>query len=180
MSSLFVDAGRIPRALRVLLLIIVLVAPGVPVTADDSAAMSVKDIYGWIEPVKVTEQAVLLPAKLDTGADTSSLDARDAKRFERDGVEYVRFDLVHSSHGAPLTLEYPVTRDALIRRHGREPDRRPVVALRLCLGNIEREIEFTLADRGVFDYPVLLGRNALEGIGVIDPDARDTTRPDCG
>jgi len=54
----------------------------------------------------------------------SSLDTRDAERFERDGVEYVRFDLVHSSNGAPLTLEYPVTRDALIRRHGCGPGAR--------------------------------------------------------
>ena len=49
-----------------------------------------------------------------------------------------------------------------------EAQRRPVVKLRVALGPIEQQREFTLADRSQYDYPVLIGRNFLRDVAVVD------------
>ena len=40
--------------------------------------------------------------------------------------------------------------------------------LNIKIGHLTLEREFTLTDRSAFDYPVLIGRNLLSGIAVVD------------
>ena len=49
-------------------------------------------LAGWREWVQLSDIGVpWIKAKLDTGAQTSSLNAHDAVVFERDGIDWVRF-----------------------------------------------------------------------------------------
>ncbi len=41
------------------------------------------------------------------------------------------------------------------------------------------EIEVSLVDRSGFSFPVLLGRNALEGLAVVDSELEFTSQPVC-
>lgn len=73
-------------------------------------------------------------AKLDTGAKTASLSARDIKRFKRDGESWVRFYLaIDDAHSHPI--ERPLARQKIKRRSGvTTPSRtnytsRPVISL---------------------------------------------------
>ena len=50
-------------------------------------------IYGWVERVELEPVGLSLKAKLDTGAKTSSLDARNIKVVRQDGQRYVIFDV---------------------------------------------------------------------------------------
>ena len=144
-----------------------------------AAAAAEPDIFGWAEPVVLEETGFQLEAKLDTGADTSSLDAIDIRRFRRKGVSYVRFTVVDQSEGEEVRLERPLLRRVLIKRHDGDSQRRSVVSLTVCLGEHRRKVEFSLIDRSRFDYPVLLGRSALAGIAIVDPDEINLSEPSC-
>ena len=139
-----------------------------------------KTIYGWIEKVIVSSQEkLLLEAKLDTGADNSSLDANVIKRFRRNGKRLVRFDIEDPATGKRVILERPYLRRVRIKRHDGNHQRRVVVPMELCLGDTLRKVEVSLMNREQFDYPVLLGRSALQGIAIVDPDLKLTRSPSC-
>ena len=145
-----------------------------------SAAASEPDVFGWAEPVVLEEAGFRLEAKLDTGADTSSLDAIDIRRFRRKGKSWVRFTVEDHEEGDTVRLERPLLRRVRIKRHDGDSQRRSVVSLTVCLGGHRRKVEFSLIDRSQFDYPVLLGRSALTGIAVVDPQVVNLSEPDCG
>ena len=64
------------------------------------------DIFGWAEPVVLEETGFELEAKLDTGAETSSLDAIDIRRFRR-GKDGSRFTVEDHAEGDEVQLERP-------------------------------------------------------------------------
>ena len=47
------------------------------------------------------------------------------------------------------------------------------VLLTFRIGHLTLEREFTLADRSHFEYPVLLGRNVINGLAAVDPSRRN-------
>ncbi|MGL5974754.1 MAG: RimK/LysX family protein, partial [Aeromonas sobria] len=59
-----------------------------------SALAATPTSYGWIEKGLILPTGVAVKMKLDSGALTSSLDARSITRFKRDGKSWVRFMLV--------------------------------------------------------------------------------------
>lgn len=67
---------------------------------------SEKNIYGLNEHVYIADIDMHMSAKLDTGAKTASLSARDIERFKRDGESWVRFYLaLDEAH--ERSLSYP-------------------------------------------------------------------------
>ncbi|MCX8049267.1 MAG: ATP-dependent zinc protease [Methylohalobius sp.] len=120
-------------------------------------------IAGWVEWVILEPWELTLKGKLDTGAKTSSLHAVDIEYFKRDGQDWVRFKTFNPRHKSKtLTVERPLLRDVKIKRHTAAHQERPVVTLDVCLGNRMINAEFSLIDRGRFNYPVLLGRRLLQ------------------
>jgi len=152
----------------------------VPAGADRETAPETKDIYGFVESVLVGESRLEMKAKLDTGAATSSLDADDIRHYTRDGRGWVEFTVRDQRGSRTVTFRKPLVRRVSIKEHDGSRQRRPVVAVEICLGSHLREIEVSLVDRTQFLYPVLLGRRALEGIALVDPELSLTSRPDCG
>jgi hypothetical protein len=139
-----------------------------------------KQVYGWIEDVLIDPaHALKLPAKLDTGADTTSLDARNIRRARRDGEDYVRFIVTEPVSGQTVELEKPFVRAVRIKAHGSATARRVVVRMRICIGDRSRSVEVNLVDRAHYEYPLLLGRNALRDVAMIDPNLRRTREPSC-
>nr|MBF0681720.1 ATP-dependent zinc protease [Pseudomonas sp.] len=136
-----------------------------------------KTIYGLNEHVAIPDFGLEVPAKLDTGAQTASLSARDIERFKRDGKAWVRFYLaIDEAHEHPI--ERPLTRISKIKRRAGDFDpeeektytARPVIELQLCMGSSLRSIEVNLTDRTAFQYPLLIGSDALTRFGaLIDP-----------
>jgi hypothetical protein len=49
-----------------------------------------------------------------------------------------------------------------------EGSRRPVISMRLRLGDVQDTFEFTLADRSHLNYQILLGRNFLTDVALVD------------
>ena len=128
-----------------------------------------KLVIGVVESVTFENLNIMLPARIDTGAATSSLCATDIHPFERDGRHWVSFRL----HDGPddkdgLLVKRQIVRHVMIKRHHSNPQQRPVVRLKMRIGKIEEMAEFTLADRRNFEFPVLIGRNILADIAIVD------------
>lgn len=139
-----------------------------------------EQILGWIENALITSERIELKAKLDTGAKTTSLHALNIERFKRDGRRMVRFDIEDPEGGRMLTLERPLVRSVRIKESvSDEPSRRPVVELWLCVGEIGRKLEVNLVDRSRFNYPLLIGRNALAESILVDSHNTFTQTPTC-
>ena len=83
-----------------------------PSSNSNSATHSEPAIYGWIETVTFPQAGLQLEAKLDTGAQTSSLDARSIEEFERDDEPWVRFRLEGERQGGTASqwVERPIVR----------------------------------------------------------------------
>lgn len=128
-----------------------------------------KLLVGEIEKVRLTPPGHVFHARIDTGATTSSLDARDIETFERDGNAWVRFKVAEHEKDSPHELERPIERYVrVLQSSNDETDRRPVVRLQFELGRIALIEEFTLVDRKHLDYQVLIGRNILKDLIVVD------------
>lgn len=167
------DMKVLPDKLAAIAFLLVVSAPGLTMAQPDKLTL------GWVEEVVISRSAFTMNAKLDTGADTSSLDAQDIERFERGGDPWVRFTLSGNNSGESATLERPLERDVLIKRHRGPSQRRPVVRVPVCLGPHLMDIEVSLIDRSHFNYPVLIGRAVLEGVAVVDTARAFTHTPDC-
>ncbi len=144
-------------------------------------------VYGWIEkglimPDATSAKGVAVKMKLDTGALTSSLDARSLQHFKRDGKPWVRFTLVltdaNTDKEVTQTLERPVERSVTVRGAG-GMEQRPTVTMSICLGDKVYKEWFTLRDRSDMNYPVLLGRRLLAELGPVDSSRTFTVQPNC-
>lgn len=139
-----------------------------------------KTVYGLNEYARLADLDLELAAKLDTGAKTASLSARDIKRFKRNGESWVRFYLaVDAAHSHPI--ERPLARVSKIKRRAGDYDpeqgkaytARPVIELNICMGRALRTIEVNLTDRSSFQFPLLIGSEALKHFdALVDPSLK--------
>lgn len=169
---------RTPRLPSLLGLLLV---PGLGLASE-------KTTYGLNEYARLDEIDLEVAAKLDTGAITASLSARDIKRFKRNGESWVRFYLaIDEAHQHPI--ERPLARISRIKRRagdydpdaGKHYTARPVIALNVCMGKAMRRIEVNLTDRSAFQYPLLVGSEALKRFdALVDPASKYTAgKPAC-
>ena len=135
---------------------------------------------GWVEWVCFQPETIQLKAKVDTGARTSSLHAYDMIEFERDGNKWVRFHVEHQKSGELLEIERPVVRYLKVIQHEDEPQKRPVVEMEIRMGPFHEKAEFTLIDRSNFVYQVLVGRNFLKGLVLVDCEETFLLGKPCG
>ena len=137
-----------------------------------------KIVVGYVEKVKIYPGKLYFHAKLDTGARNSSINAENIEEFEKDGEDWVRFDIVNRNNKR-ITLELPQVREAKIKRHFGEKQYRPVIELGICLGGIYKEVDVSLVDREGFLYELLIGRSYLRNDFLVDPGKSYTKLPSC-
>lgn len=135
-------------------------------------------MIGWLEKTAIEDTGLSIVAKVDTGADYSSLDARDIRRFKREGEPWVAFKIVDDK-GDDLELERRVFRYTKIRRAGGDEQSRPTVILGLCVGAVYREVQVNLVNRSTLEYRMLIGRDFMQGRYVVDPARAYITSPTC-
>ena len=145
-------------------------------------------VYGRYEYIQLPEIGETFKAKMDTGALTASLSARDIETFTRDGDEWVRFRL-SGKDVSNKVYEHKVSRISKIKSRADEDEendetsvaKRPVIDLEMCLGDVKRTVEVNLTDRSSFNYPLLIGAKALREFGAaVNPARRYTAnKPDC-
>ncbi|MCC4775871.1 ATP-dependent zinc protease [Vibrio cyclitrophicus] len=120
---------------------------------------------GHIEVVEVN--GMTFPAKLDTGADVSSMNAVNIKRFKKDGQDMVSFTY-QNNQGDKQDFTKPVIDVMRIKaKKGEKVNIRPVVEMKVKLGDLEKEVRVNLQDRSRFEYSMILGKNFLKHGAVV-------------
>jgi hypothetical protein len=107
--------------------------------------------------------------RIDTGADTSSISAADITIFERNSKKWVSFYISHQDISERIQIKAPLVRRVRVRQAStKEFDRRPVVLLSVRVSDQNEKAEFSLTDRSNMKYPMLLGRDFLKDIAMVD------------
>lgn len=122
--------------------------------------------FGAIESISLPDAGITLKARIDTGAKTSSLDARELELFQKDNKDWVRFKVPFK--GKMIPLEQPVTRFHRIKRHGQTSERRPVITMNVRIGPLVQPTEFSLRSREGYEFPVLIGERFLKDAAIVD------------
>lgn len=139
---------------------------------DTSTNDPSKIIIGSSESIRIIPGDMVIKARIDTGATTTSLGVSDLQIINEDGIEWA----VVKVEGKPM--KYQIASYVLIKQHGREALKRPVVRLRLILGNVSRNTDVTLSDtRDNFKYQLLIGRNFLFDRFIVDVSLKNTSTP---
>lgn len=127
-------------------------------------------VVGWRELVGLPDLVdARIPAKIDTGARTSSLHATEIERFDRDGQRWVRFQLdLGEGRSQPVTCEVPRADRRTITSSNGESQDRFIIKTNLQIGLHIYRAEFSLADRSDMQFPILIGRTALRSRFVVD------------
>ncbi|HUK39993.1 MAG TPA: RimK/LysX family protein [Candidatus Acidoferrales bacterium] len=127
-----------------------------------------KIVIGEVEDVTLVPWGVNLPARIDTGADMSALDARNLTTWKN--IADFRVGSLH--------LRLPVIEWRQIRTSvGSEV--KPVVEIGICLGPKFFRTSAILGDRSNMAYPFLVGRNVLNGRFVVDTSQSKAVRTVC-
>lgn len=140
-------------------------------------------VLGWKEEAALPEWGIKrLRVKLDTGAKTSAIHVSAMEvvgHHERAGERLPVLGLV-----IPLSRVHPdrraeVRADVIgyksVRDSGAKAERRPVVRTRLVCGPVDADIDVTVTDRSGMIFRMILGREALAGRAVVDPEQGYTT-----
>nr|WP_299241071.1 RimK/LysX family protein [uncultured Halomonas sp.] len=148
-------------------------APPADCPTSDIEALENKTLLGRTEWVGFPTIGTYLKARIDSGANTASISAKDITEFEREGENWVRFTLALDEDDTVIEdvrdkpIEAEITRRVrIVQASGEES--RPVITLLMRLGPIKQNVDFTLNDRSHLDYPVLLGRRFMLDIALID------------
>ena len=144
----------------------------------ETAGNQSKLVVGQLEQVWMQDLQLSLPARIDTGAETASLDARNIEQFERNSKKWVRFEIVHPETGETIQLERKRKRSVLILQStSPEPERRAVIELGVTIGHISQIAEFTLSNRSHLDHQLLIGRNILQDVMIVDVSKKNLAPP---
>ncbi len=151
----------------------------IPIQAKASNEIPSKHIIGWIEKVKILPEDISVLAKIDTGADHSSLNVINPIEFMKGEEKWIRFS-IPVKKDETVTVERPIIRFARIKRKKAPGLKRPVILFNLCIGTLYKEnVPVNLADRSGFKYHMLIGRSFLKGAAIVDSSLTLTQSPSC-
>jgi hypothetical protein len=131
-----------------------------------------KIMIGEVEDVLLVPWTINLPARIDTGATLSALDARDLTI--RNNVA----DFTLGKKYGEFRLHLPIVGWRQVRT-AVGTERRPVVEIGICLGPKLIRTLATLSDRSQMIYPFLVGRNILNGGFTVDTSRSKAVQPAC-
>ncbi|MFT5572772.1 MAG: hypothetical protein ACI9FR_001696 [Cryomorphaceae bacterium] len=130
---------------------------------------------GAVENVRLVKEKVSYAARIDTGADYSSIGVYDVKVFERDGENWVRFSLDDSMNAA--RFEYPIFDTVRIKESSTLTVDRIEIKMDIKMGGTKYKNQiFNLADRSYLEYQLLIGRSFLRDIAVVDVSRKNIQR----
>ena len=113
-----------------------------------------------------------IKARVDSGAATSSLHAFNIVPFQRDGDLWISFEVhpLQNDRSVVVRHEAPVLEQRGVRNTSGISETRYVIREELVLGKQRWPIELNLTNRDAMGYRMLLGREAMVGRVLVDPE----------
>ncbi|MCP1997217.1 30S ribosomal protein S6--L-glutamate ligase [Flavobacterium sp. HSC-61S13] len=113
-----------------------------------------------------------IKARVDSGAKTSALHAVNIAPFEKNGENWVKFDVnpIQNNVKTALHCEARMIDKRIVKSSSGYRELRYVIQTELDLGGTQWEIELTLTNRDSMGYRMLLGREAMSGRVLVDPE----------
>ncbi len=130
-------------------------------------------VIGWREIIALPQLGIeRIKAKIDTGARSSVLHAFHIHQGTRHGKQIVRFQVHPQQRNSKITVttEAQLLEYREVRNSGGIASLRPVILTEVQLGRHRWQIELTLTNRDVMGFRMLLGRQAVRGKFLVDPD----------
>ncbi len=168
--------------LTVIRVAVVLCVAGYALVLDANSVLAQEKkltVIGRVEKVWIRDAKVVLRAKIDTGAHTTSLGVENIETFKRGNRDWVRFSFLNGA-GASVTLERRLVQfKPLKKTNVPGTEIRPVILLKLCVADIYRLTQVNLARRSKLNYPILIGRRFLFAKAVVNVAQQYTSEPHC-
>lgn len=124
-------------------------------------------------------------ARVDSGAKTSSLHAVNIHQFVRNRESWVSFEIhpLQKNDDVIVRCEAPVVDRRTIKSSNGTAERRYVIKTTISVSDQSFEAEITLTNRDSMGYRMLLGREAMAGRMIVDPEGHflqgDRTMTEC-
>jgi ribosomal protein S6--L-glutamate ligase len=113
-----------------------------------------------------------IKARIDSGARTSALHAENIHIYKSRGEDWVRFDInpLQKDRRTTVHCRAKLVEERDVKSSSGHTERRPVIETVLKLGEVVQTIQLTLTNRDSMGYRMLLGREAMQGRMLIDPE----------
>ena len=132
-----------------------------------------KATVGTLELCDLPELAISsLHIRVDTGATTSSLHVDNIEEFDKEGDLWVSFDIHPELHDVSEIVRRNAKVDAIksVKSSTANKERRYTITTMIVMADMEWPIQLTLTDRSEMSYLMLLGRQAMNGRLIVDPE----------
>jgi ribosomal protein S6--L-glutamate ligase len=113
-----------------------------------------------------------IKARVDSGAKTSALHAINIAPFIKEGQNWVKFDInpIQNNVKTIIHCESPLVDKRVVKSSSGYREQRYVIQTSLEIGNSKWAIEMTLTNRDSMGFRMLLGREAMSGRVLVDPE----------
>jgi ribosomal protein S6--L-glutamate ligase len=115
-----------------------------------------------------------IKARIDSGAKTSALHAININSFIRDNENWVKFDInpLQNNTKAVIHCEAKLIDKRVVKSSSGFREQRYVIETELKVGEESWNIEMTLTNRDSMGFRMLLGREAMSGRLLVDPEQK--------
>jgi ribosomal protein S6--L-glutamate ligase len=115
-----------------------------------------------------------IKARVDSGAKTSALHAINIAPFIKEGKNWVRFDInpIQNNVKTIIHCEAPLIDKRIVKSSSGFREQRYVIQSLLDIGKDKWLIEMTLTNRDSMGFRMLLGREAMSGRVLVDPEQK--------
>ncbi|WP_395048035.1 30S ribosomal protein S6--L-glutamate ligase [Flavobacterium sp.] len=116
----------------------------------------------------------IIKARVDSGAKTSALHAVNIAPFIRDNENWVKFDInpIQNNTKAVKHCEAKLIDKRVVKSSSGYREQRFVIQTELKIGEETWKIEMTLTNRDSMGFRMLLGREAMSGRVLVDPEQK--------
>ena len=133
-----------------------------------------KITVGWREWLSLPELGIShIKAEVDTGARTSALHAFSVEPYHENETLMVRVKVHPFQDNVDFVQEFvaPVVDQRWVSDSGGHREQRYVISTPIAMGDQRWDAEVTLTNRDTMKFRMLLGRTAMDGRVIVDPEA---------